>query len=728
MIDLRALSLAALALAAPPAAAQGLYQRPADGATGPPPRLALESHVVRAEVEEHVARYRVEQTFRNQTDATIEATYLFPLPREAAATGLTLRIGGEDVSGEILDAETARRTYRDIVRRVKDPALLEYAGERLLRASIFPIGPRAEVKVAFEFTAPARRVGGLSSLVLPLRFAAGSGARVTVDVALSSRRSLTTIYSPSHAVDVARDGSRRARVTYEGTPKHPRDLRLYFAAADGDAPTVSLLAHRRDGEDGTFALMIAPPTSAADAPSVPRDVVFVLDRSGSMAGEKWEQATAALSHGLKTLGPADRFALVSFATDVRRFRDGLAGADAETVRAATSHLEALRPAGGTNVDEAIAAALGAFDGDDGRLRMVAFLTDGLPTVGATDVPEILRRAGDANARKARVFSFGVGHDVNTVLLDRLARDHAGSTDYIEAGENLEHRVSAFFEKVQAPFLTGTRIDYGGVEVFDVDPPALPDLFRGDALLVTGRYRGHGMKAIRVTGARGGETVEVVADASWPRTNTDLSFVPSLWASRHVGTLLQEIRLNGARKELVDEVVRLGREFGVVTPYTSGLVVEEGMRLGRAAGLPVAAGSGPGAAPPEPAEWSARRALHDLDAGEGDDEAKAVGAVAFRKAKELRRLRDSAVAESRPVEAHGASLERLEAAGRVVFRIDGALVDRDLTADLVASARAVETYSDAYFALLDAHPELAELFALGDDVLFRLGDAAVHVRP
>ncbi|MFG0320371.1 MAG: VIT domain-containing protein, partial [Planctomycetota bacterium JB042] len=709
MIDRRSrtlalVALAAAVLAAPPVAAQGLYQRPADGATGgPPPRLALESHVVRAEVEEHVATYRVEQTFRNRTDGTIEATYLFPLPREAAATGLTLRIAGRDVAGEVLDAETARRTYRDIVRRVKDPALLEYAGERLLRASIFPIGPRAEVKVAFEFTAPARRVGGLSSLVLPLRFAAGSGARVTVDVALSSRRSITTIYSPSHPVDVSRDGARRARVSYEGAPQRPRDLRLYFAAADGDAPTVSLLAHRRDGEDGTFALMIAPPTSASDAPSVPRDVVFVLDRSGSMAGEKWEQATAALSHGLRTLGPADRFSLVSFATDVRRFRDGLRCADAETVRAATSHLEALRPAGGTNVDEAVAAALGAFDGGEGRLRMVAFLTDGLPTVGTTEVPEILRRAGEANATGARVFSFGVGHDVNTVLLDRLARDHAGSTDYIEAGENLEHRVSAFFEKVQAPYLTGTRIDYGGVEVYDVDPPALPDLFRGDSLLVTGRYLGQGMTAIRGTGSRAGEKVEVVSDASWPRTNTDLSFVPSLWASRHVGTLLQEIRLNGARKELVDEVVRLGREFGVVTPYTSGLVVEEGMRLGRAAGLPVAEAPSPGSAPPEPAEWSARRALRDLDAGEGDDEAKAVGAAAFRKAKELRRLRDSAVAGPRQVEARGASLERLEAAGRVVFRIDGALVDRDLTADLVAAARVVETYSDEYFALLDAHP-------------------------
>lgn len=723
------LLLSALFLA-PVAAAQGLYQAPADGEAKPPSRLALESHAVTAEVTEHVASYRVRQTFRNRTDATIEATYLFPIPREAVATGLTLRIGDQDVAGEILDAGTATKTYRDIVRRMKDPALLEYAGDRLLRASIFPIGPRAEVKISFDFTTPARRVGALVGLDLPLRFAARTGARVTVDVTLASERSLTTIYSPTHVVDVARDGTRRARVTFEGKTEQPTDFRLYFAAADGDAPTVSLLTHRRDGEDGTFALMIAPPTVTADAtPHVPRDVVFVLDRSGSMAGEKWEQAIAALSHGVKTLRPIDRFSVISFATDVRRFRDALSSAAPDAVQAAVAHLDGLTPAGGTNIDEALTAALGSFDDGSDRLRMLAFVTDGLPTVGRTDVPEIVTRARAANSRQARVFSFGVGYDVNTVLLDRLAEDHSGASDYIEAGENIELRVSAFFEKVAAPFLTGPRLDFAGVEVFDVDPPHLPDLFRGSSLLVTGRYRGHGMKAIRVTGSRGGAEVSFAADATWPRTNTEHGFVPSLWAGRHVGTLLHQIRLHGANKELVDEVVRLGREYGVVTPYTSGLVVEEGMRLGGVAGVPGAA------APQSPAEALGRRraaeketrqALSDLEAGDGDDESKAVGKDAFLRAKDLGKMRDGSVAVVHRLEASGAALERVEASGRVLFRVGGVLVDRDLTAALAEAPRTIEAFSDAWFALLDQHPELSELLAQGTDLLFLLDGAAIRV--
>ena len=718
-------------LATPHAFGQGIY-RPLPDRGPPAERLTLISHAVHADVTESFATIRVEQTFRNPSDATIEGTYLFPVPRDAIASGVLLTIGGKEVAGEVLDAAFAKKTYCDIVRKMKDPALLEYVNAGLLRASIYPIGPRADVKIAFTFAAPAMRVGALSSLVLPLKFAADTGAAVTVDASLSSKRSLSTVYSPTHPVDVAREGPRRARITFEGRVDRPRDFRLYFAHADGDGPTLSLLAHRREGEDGTFVLMIGPPTAETKAEDpVPRDVVFVLDRSGSMAGEKWEQATNALAHGLKTLRAIDRFTIVSFATDVRCFRDSLVTATAEERLAGASHLDGLRAAGGTNIDAALGAALGVFGNDSKRLRLVAFLTDGLPTVGETDVGKILSRATDGNRDGARVFSFGVGHDVNTVLLDRLAQEHSGTSDFVEPEESLERRVSAFFDKVAAPYLAAPRLSFGGVEVFDVDPPRLPDVFYGGSLVVTGRYRGHGPAAIQLTGQRAGGETTVIEDVSWARTNTDHPFVPTLWAGRRVGTLLQQIRLNGAKTELIDEVMRLGREYGIVTPYTSGLVVEEGMRLGRVAGAPGAPPSG-GAVTGDrkrrdEAEKKSRAKLATLDDWESDDEL-AVGKEAVRRARKIGRLESGLIAESRRVERAGHAVERFEAAGRVLVGIAGVLVDRSCTDEAAKQALDIKAFSEKYFDLLRAHPELSPMLSLGPDILFMLDGHAVRIRP
>ncbi len=691
-------------------------------------RLELRSHRVEATVKDTFAHYSIEQVFRNRTGRRTEGTYVFPIPREATATGLALTMNGAPIEGEVLEATRARGIYQEIVRRSRDPALLEYLGCGMMRASIFPIEPHAEVKIQLRFATPVSRVGDLYELKLPLRFTADSNAALTVDARLESSLPLSAIYSPTHPADVAREGDRNARVTFEGKPTRRGDFILYYGRRETDELGVSLLCHRLPANDGTFVLVLAPPPATSAEPRAPRDVVFVLDRSGSMAGEKWNQATEALKFGLRTLDEVDRFALVSFATDVRTYKPTLTNGAKEEIRGAEAHLEQLRPSGGTNIAGALAdslALLGAKE-DDRRVRLVAFLTDGLPTIDETDSNKILARLNSADSHGARIFSFGVGYDVNTFLLDRIAEDHHGVSDYVEEGESIEVRVSAFFDKVRSPFLSNPTLSFEGAETWDVFPPKLPDLYRGSSVVVAGRYRGHGPHALVLRGQGADGPATVAADIQFPKEQLDHDFVPPLWAARKVGYLLNQIRLHGANRELIDQVIEIGRTHGIVTPYTSGLVLEEGTRLGRIAG----------AVPPAPeskneresvrrAEESARAGLEALDLDGRSDSPAATGHEAVKKSKLMSGLSDAVVAEARSFDDGGARAP-VNVAGRTLVRIEDTYVDLAFRAEMRPALTTIAAFSEAYFDLIDAHPELASLLALGSEIVFVLDGKAVHV--
>lgn len=728
-------TLCTLALATG-AAAQGIYiDRHPVHRPHPPARtsrLDLLEHQVDATVNDSLVEYRVTQRFRNPGRGTIEGTYLFPVPREAVATGLTLTINGKPVAGEVLEKGKARGIYQEIVRKTRDPALLEFIDQGLLRASIFPIGPGADVEVAIRFTARAERVGDLESLTLPLEFAAGTTARLAVHVRLESSNPLTTVYSPTHKVDIVREGAHAGQVSFEGRPEGRTNFILYFATRRNDVD-LSLLTHRLPARDGTFALVIAADAGGTGQPREPRDVVFVLDRSGSMAGSKWDQAVAAVKYGLLTLDPGDRFALISFATDVRSYKETLVQAGAEEVEGALDHLARLQPAGGTHVSEALAHAMAQQAGGGQRMALVAFLTDGLPTIGETDSDRILSAVVAANQRRARLFTFGVGYDVNTLLLDRLGEENRGASDYIEEGENLEVRLSAFFAKVQRPALVAPRLEINGVETHDIHPAVLPDLFAGTSLVVTGRYSGTGPATVSLSGKSGGGTRTFSHEVEFPARRSDTEFLPALWASRKVGFLLNQIRLHGADRELVDAVIALGREHGIVTPYTSALVVEEGMRLGRLAGdVPAlrrdarfAPGLESGAAEGKKAELSARRSLEELEV---DADEEAYGKIAVQVARQLSSLAYAASAGEAREQARQMEIpvEVRHVAGRHFLRLGEVHLDTALDRTLAERASEIVAFSEAWFELLERHPELSEVLALGTDLVFVLDGRAVRI--
>lgn len=567
----------AIAGLAPPAFAHGLLvARSVDGRRPSPPSLpvTLTTHRVTVTIDGPVADVTVEQTFHNGTDLQLEGTYLFPLPEGAAVSRFAMTMGGKMVEGEVMDAEKARAIYEGIVRRRRDPGLLEYVGRGLFRARVFPIPENGDVTIRLAFQQVLPESDGTLELRYPLATDRLHGAPVgetVVTVEVKGDEAIRAIYSPSHDIAVVRKGEKEVHASYESIARRQsRDFLLYVGRGT-DRVGLSLLSHKAAGEDGTFLAVLAPSLDRSEMAPVPKDLIFVLDTSGSMASDRRiDQAKRALEHGVRLLRPEDRFAIISFAAEIRPFREGLLAASPAHVEAAAAWLSRLQATGGTNIEGALKAALVL--ADPKRLPIVVFLTDGLPTIGERRVSRLVEMVEETNRAKARVFTFGVGFNLDVNLLDSIAETTRGARDYVLPRDEIEIATSRFFRKVVEPVLTDVVLDFGG-ETHSVYPLVLPDLFAGGQIVVMGRYAESGRRTIRLTGRMGERAIEVVFEAELEGEER-APYLPRLWAQRKVAFLLDEIRLHGEEAELVDEVKRLATLHAIVTPYTSNLVVEE----------------------------------------------------------------------------------------------------------------------------------------------------------
>jgi Ca-activated chloride channel homolog len=309
-----------------------------------------------------------------------------------------------------------------------------------------------------------------------------------------------------------------------------------------------------------------------------KDICFVIDTSGSMSGKKIQQAKEALRFCLNNLNPDDRFSIIPFSTEVRPYREALLPAKGEALDEAKKFVGGISAAGGTAINDALQAAFETVRKsaqDKNRPCMIVFMTDGLPTIGETSVDKIIENAKRNSPSNVRMFVFGVGNDVNTKLLDKLAEDNHGMREYVGEDENLELKLSNFYAMVANPVLSDLKLTFDpGLGVHDVYPKVLPDLFKGGELVVFGRYSNSGKGKIELAGQCGSESVKRSWDESFPQSELMQEYLPRLWATRKVGFLLDEIRLRGETKEVKEEVVRLAKRFGIVTPYTSYLIIEE----------------------------------------------------------------------------------------------------------------------------------------------------------
>lgn len=680
-------------------------------------RLTLQALNVQAEITDGVAVTTVRQSFQSPFDQPVEGTYVFPLPDEVAVGDFAMTVDGKTLHGEVLDANAARQTYEEIVRRARDPGLLEYLGSRLFKARIFPIPPHGKVEVELRYSQTLTEQGGLGQFRQPLhRESAGAPPldQLVLNVKLASTLPLASVFSPTHECRITRPSAREATISYEAGRVTPdRDFLLYYQRQDA-AFGVAVLAHRGAGEPGTFLLRISPRVEPADEEVLPKDIAFVIDTSGSMAGPKLEQVKRALTFCVNALNPRDRFNILAFSSEVHPFRDGLVAADADARQAAAKYASELKALGGTNIHAALLNALENDPRDGARPYLIVFMTDGQPTVDITNPEQILKDVAERNGRSVRFHVLGVGTEVNTQLLDKLAETTRGTRDYCTEKEDLELKLGAMVTRLASPVLTNLTLHVTGVSVSDVYPQTLPDLFRGNDLVVFGRYDGSGVASIRLEGQAGGTARTVGYEATFPALEPGGDFLPRLWANRKVAYLLDQIRLHGSNQELVDEVVRLAKRYGIVTPYTSALILEDGSK--------------------SPGSWTQSDTMQPMlrRLGEADKQAgvragipaSVSGGAAVGRSVELKEA-EYATAPSAEHDAYAR-----DEAGQLLVRhvgdrafvwTDGRWTDTTWNQKLQPTK--VAAFSDEYFALLAKHPELKPFFALGPRVLVVLGDQA-----
>jgi Ca-activated chloride channel family protein len=661
--------------------------------------LTVVYHHVEITLSDQVATTTIDQVFRNDNDITVEGTYIFPLPEEATIERFVMYVDGQPLEGKVLNRDEARSIYESIVRRQRDPALLEYIGHDAFQASIFPIAAHEEKRIQIEYRQVLPLDQGLVEYVYPLsteRFSPQPIENVAITVHLSSKEPLKAVYSPSHDVAVTREDDYHATIGYEQNDCLPdRDFVLYYTVSSSDFG-VNLLTYHPRGEDGFFLLLVAPPVEARDQEVVSKDVIFVLDTSGSMEGEKIAQAKDALVFVLDHLNAGDRFAIVPFNSAVTTYAPELQPASERN--AARNYVRGLNAGGSTDIDGALQRALQLADTASGRPQVILFLTDGLPTVGEMEPAHILEDARAHTSTDVRLFPFGVGYDVNSALLDALAEENHGASAYILPGENLEERVSAFYSKINMPVLASLSLDYGGIVVEDTYPNPLPDLFLGSQLVLVGRYHDGGAATITLQGTvNGQERTYRYTDLTFWSEDTRHDFLPRLWASRKIGYLLNQVRLHGENKEVTDEIIELSLRYGIITPYTSFLVDETGQVL---------------------TEERQTELKSTFDAAM-PTMAPAAGAPGVNYSMESQRLRDSYGAYS------GQSYAAMRQVGDKAFLlVNGTWTDTTYQAG--AATTKVTFGSDSYFALLAAHPEWARFFALGEKVIVVLDGVAYEV--
>ncbi len=660
----------------------------------PDPELGIErmymellDHYADISVVNSICRVEVKETFKNPYDYNIEGEYIFPLPKGAVPSKFSLVINGKEVEGEVLEREEARRIYEDIVRRMIDPALLEYYEFNLFRARIAPIWAGEEKKVALRYEYELPRKGDFYEIFNPFKIEALSPTPIksaVISFNIESNLPIRQVFSPTHKIDQRRE-EKSATGAYEETNVKPeKDFILYYSVSQKEFD-MSLLTYKKEDEDGYFLLGLSTPAKPEKREIIPKDVVFVMDVSGSMSGEKIEQSKEGLKFIVEHLNSEDRFNIIPFSSDVEPLSSGLLTSSSDNIKKAMELIKGLSAAGGTNINDALIEALKLYDGGK-RPFYVIFLTDGLPTVGVRSEEEILNNVGEL-LEGQKIFAFGVGYDVNTILLDKLSKEGKGVSEYIEPDEELEIAISSFYSKIMYPAIEDPQITFYNVDVHRIHPKTLGDLFYGQNVIIAGRYKKGTTAQALLNGKQKGEMYTFEKSLSFPTFDDEMDFIPVLWARKRLAYLLSEIRLYGEEKELVDEIVALGKQYGIVTPYTSYLVREE------------------------------ERSRIDL-AVTPLEAKRATGAMAVRMAKGIKEMEEG-------IEDITPGIESIKQIGEKVFYLkDETYVDQEFTEGM----KIVELKfgSKEYFDILAKHLEYSRYFGVGKKAIVVIKGVAYKV--
>jgi len=682
--------------------------------------LEVVYHNVDVKIDEQSAITKIDQSFYNPTNLQLEGFYIFPIPKGAVIDNFSMVINGKETKAELLDSEKARKIYEDIVRQMRDPALLEYSEQNIFKLRIFPIEPKSEKKISISYSQILESDNNLFEYIYPLnteKFSAKPLNNVSIKIDLKSSEPLKNIYCPTHNVDIVNKDDNHAIISFEEKNTKPdTDFNLYFSK-NSSKVGLSLLTYKTGSNDGYFLLSASPSIEIEKSNIESKDITFILDVSGSMSGDKLEQAQKALYYCVNNLNQGDYFNIIRFSTEAYSLFKNPRIADKDNTNEAKIFIDDLKAVGGTNIEEAFSLAFKNYTESD-RPHFIVFITDGRPTIGEMNDDKLVKKILNLNKKQSRIFTFGVGNDVNTHILDKLTEATKAWRTYVSDDEDIEIKVSNFYDKIQSPVLSSIKLDFGSIEVYQTYPNDLPDLFKGANLLVFGRYKGNGKTKVVLNGKLRGKEKQFTLEDKFTKSNEEYSFIPTLWASRRIGHLLDLIRLNGENKELVDEITDLARAHGIITPYTSYLIMEDEeirVRNGRLV-------EGLQTLPQRPElKKSNQSDYYRMN--------ETTGRSSIEVSKELQELNTAAnfsqtqqgsdrmFYTNSKGQNQNLTKQVRNVSGRAFYQQDKYWIDSELQKREVKNLQKIQFNSDEYFKLLSKEPQTAQYLAIGQNVKF-----------
>ena len=548
----------------------------------------LKSTAVRADISGFVTRVSVRQEFENSFAEPIEAVYVFPLSQNGAVDTMTMTVGERIIRGKIMRREEARQTYETAKAAGQTAALLDQERTNIFTQSVANIMPGERVIVEISYVETLKYEDGTYEFVFPMTVApryipngvkdaskisppitTRNAGEITVEVNINAGVPVEEIRSSSHDIEQINFSPNTAKITLKNEKTIPNKDFILRYDVTGKRIEDAILTHR-DGRGGFFTLILQPPDKVATEDRTPKEIVFVLDTSGSMSGFPIEKAKEAMKLSLDGLYPEDTFNIITFAGDTEILFPAPVPATRANLDAAQNFLAGRRGGGGTEMMKAIKASLDPTDSQE-HLRIVCFMTDGL--VGNEDqiVAEVKSHP------RARVFSFGIGSSVNRALLDKIAQEGKGEATYVGLQDDGSKAAAKFYERVRTPLLTDLSIDWAGMPVADVYPGKLTDLFSAKPVILHGRYTKAMSGTIKLKGTLAGAPYERSINLVLPETETANDSLATLWARTRVDEL-STTRLMAVNEktglEIDSAITNLGLEFGLMTKFTSFVAVED----------------------------------------------------------------------------------------------------------------------------------------------------------
>lgn len=583
-------------------------------------RIQVSEVLANVSIVEQVSSTTLNISLHNQSKSNEIAELLIPVPHGAVIKSFTFQGKADEPKTELLVKQKAKSTFDSIVAKLKDPALLEFAGYNLIRTSVFPVPAEGDQKVQIVYEHLLSAEGDRVDFVLPRSGSVVYDTPWKINVKIKSQRPITTVYSPTHPLKTSSTNKQTVTTSIaENAASMPGPFNLSYLLDKG-AVTASMFTYPNANGKGGYFLLLAGMGAAhngdKNGDTIEREITLVIDRSGSMAGKKIEQAKEAALQVIEGLEMGEAFNIVTYSDEVEVFSEKTVVKSKESLEKAREFVEAIIARGGTNLHAALQRSLQGEPAEQ-HLPIVMFLTDGLPTVGETSEAAIRKVATEQNPHGRRVFSFGVGYDVNTPLLDKVATSTRGFATFVLPDQDVEAKVARVFKGLDGPTLSEPTlqvVNAGGKptpkRVTNMLPQAIPDMYEGDQLVLLGKYKGKKPLFFELTGNhRGKQKAFNFKFEVKPSINTNNSFVARLWASRRIAQLVDSIRDLGANpnavataaqasqlnsqakstltsatpqldsklKELTGEIIALSKEFGILTEYTSFLA-EEGVDL------------------------------------------------------------------------------------------------------------------------------------------------------